>query len=101
MVRLSETRARMPFRSRRIPVDARSLQSAATAFYRPVDVHLSFSRGLQCQLCDGPSLSSRSIGKPLTDHAAQKIVSALRIVDANGDAIAEPEIELGDVALQV
>src|SRR5438552_17245945 len=76
-------------------------RSAPTALYRPADVHLFFSRGLQCQLLDGPSLSSRSIGEPLANYAAQQIGRALRIVDAKGDAIAEAEIELGNVALQV
>src|SRR5437879_13446710 len=88
-----------PFRQPR--AYEQSPQNAETVFCRSVDVHLFFSRGLQCQLCHGSSLSSRSIGQPLADHAAQKVVGALGIIYAKGDAIAEAEVKLGYIALQV
>src|SRR5207302_9612653 len=99
MMRLSELRAGTPYHFRHFQVCGQSLKSAWTAPYHQVDD--LFSRGLQCQLRHGPSLSSRSIGEPLADYAAQEIAGALGVVYAEGDAIAEAKIELGNVTLQV
>ena len=48
-----------------------------------------------------PSSTSRSIGQPLAGNAPQRRVGAHGIVDPEGDPIVVPEIELGEVAMQV
>ena len=49
----------------------------------------------------GSPLRSRSIGQPLPDDAAKGFVGPLRVVDAIGDALVVPEVELGKVAVQM
>jgi hypothetical protein len=44
---------------------------------------------------------SRSISKPFADAAAQCPIGTLKIIDSERDAIGIPEIELGEIAMQV
>src|SRR5438067_1050216 len=54
---------------------------------------------LRAPSCSRPI--SRSVGEPLADDAAERPVGALYIVNAECDALVVPEVELGEVALQV
>ena len=49
----------------------------------------------------GAFVVSRSIGQPLSDDAADYALGALDIIDAQRDSVVVPEIELGEVAMQV
>src|SRR5229473_2824683 len=49
----------------------------------------------------GGLATSRSVGEPLPADTLDRPLGALVIVDAEGSAVAVPEIELGEVAVQV
>ena len=44
---------------------------------------------------------SRSVGQPLADDAQQRPVRPLGVVDAQRDPVVEPEVELGEVAVEM
>lgn len=48
-----------------------------------------------------PLATSRSVGQPLTDYAAQCTIRALYVVDSESHPIVVPEIELGEVTVQM
>jgi hypothetical protein len=45
--------------------------------------------------------TSRSIGEPFADYAAKRAIGAFSVIDAERNAVVMPEIEFGEVAMQM